>query len=69
MLPPRVVQVLLFDGKTAICSSIHGLLYYISVDSYYFYIRHELHVSHDHLPMLWGDSPFFLAPGHLGGGA
>ena len=42
MSHPDVVQVLLFDGKIAMCSSIIGLLYYISVDSYYFYIRHEL---------------------------
>ena len=42
MSHPDVAQILLFDGKTAVCSGILGLLYYINVGSYCFYIRHEL---------------------------
>lgn len=34
---PDAKRVLLFDGQTAVCSSILQLYtYYISVDSYYF---------------------------------
>lgn len=43
MSRPNVARISLFDGKAAMCLSILGLLYNVTVDCYYFSIRHELY--------------------------